>query len=288
VVWRPWWIAQVKGPGIHETLLVDGGGGSVAGPAPYLNPEILEDLPEEARTPGTGLRFVPMECPTCGHEYPFDTDAVLHFCCNCHRVCGVDSEHKFEVSYVHQAVPEDEGYDLVPFWYFPLRIRTADGHVLTDLMHLKDGIDGSFDQIGETAEMRRHGILVPAFRVINPRLMALAFQRLFLFSLRRPPRITEERFPLDEKPTPWSVNLEEEEARRMLPLYLVNAFGRRDIARVNVNQVSAWLFEAQQEVEGKLAYVPVPKQITEPFRQYVGRYRTRAVRHASAEKVPNN
>jgi hypothetical protein len=109
-----------------------------------------------------------------------------------------------------------------------------------------------------------------------------------LFSLRRPPRITEERFPLDEKPTPWSVNLEEEEARRMLPLYLVNAFGRRDIARVNVNQVSAWLFEAQQEVEGKLAYVPVPKQITEPFRQYVGRYRTRAVRHASAEKVPNN
>jgi len=282
VVWRPWWIAEVKGPGIHESLLVDGGGGSVAGAAPYLNPETLVDLPEEAQTPGTGLRFVPMECPTCGHEFPFDTDAVLHFCRNCHRVCGVDGEHKFEISYVHQTAPEDEGHDLVPFWYFPLRIRTADGNVLTDLMHLKDGIDGSFDQIGDTAEMRRHGILVPAFRVINPRLMALAFQRLFLFSLRRPPRIIEERFPLDEKPTPWSVNLEEAEARKMLPLYLCNAFGRRDIARVNVNQVSAWLFESRQETNGKLAYVPVPKQITEPFRQYVGRYRSRAVRHAES------
>jgi hypothetical protein len=152
-------------------------------------------------------------------------------------------------------------------------------------MHLKDGIDGTFDQIGEGAEMRRHGVLVPAFRVINPRLMALAFQRLFLYSLRHPPRITGQRFPLDVKPQPWSVSLEEPEARRMMPLYLANAFGRRDIARVNVHQVSAWLFEAVQQSPGKLAFVPVPKQITEPFRQYVGRYRSRAVRYASAEKL---
>jgi len=285
VVWRPWWIAEVRGPGIHETLLVESAGGSVAGTAPYLNPETLVDLPEEARRPGAGLRFVPMECPTCGHEFTFDTDAVLHFCTNCHRVCGVDGEHKYEVDYVHQPEAPDGAHDLVPFWYFPLAIRTADGHTLTDLMHLKDGIDGTFDQIGEEAVMRRHGVLVPAFRVINPRLMALAFQRLFLHSLRRPPKITGQRFPLDLKPQPWSVSLEEPEARRMLPLYLANAFGRRDLARVNIHQVSAWLFEAVQQSPGKLAFVPVPKQITEPFRQYVGRYRSRAVRHASAETL---
>jgi hypothetical protein len=226
-----------------------------------------------------------MECPTCGHEFPFDTDAVLHFCGNCHRVCAVDGDRKFEVPYAHQSLPPDTDGDLVPFWYFPLKIRTTDGHVLTDLMHLKDGIDGIFDQIGDEAEMRRHGILVPAFRVINPKLMALAFQRLLLFSLRRPPRVSEDRFPLDEKPEPWSVSLEEGEARKMLPLYLANAFGRRDIARVDVNQVRAWLFDSTQEARGKLAYVPVPRQITEPFRQYVGRYRTRAVRHAETSSA---
>jgi hypothetical protein len=283
VVWRPWWITEVKGPGIHETLLVDGGGGSVSGTAPYVNPEVLEDFPEAARTTGTGLRFVPMECPTCGQEYPFDTDAALHFCTNCHRVCAVDGERKHLVEYVHQPLPDGDRHDLLPFWYFPLSLRTGDRQLVTDLMFLKDGIDGTLDQIGETAEMRRHGILVPAFRVINPRLMAQAFQRLFLFTLRYPPKITGGRFGLEEKPRPWSVNLEEPEARRMLPLYLANAFGRRDIARVNVAQVTGWLFDACQEAKGKLAYLPIPRQVTEPFKQYVGRYRTRAVRHAGGQ-----
>jgi hypothetical protein len=283
VVWRPWWIAEAKAPGLHETLLVDGAAASVAGAAPYLNSAVLEDLPDEAIAPGPGLRFIPMECPDCGDEFPFDTDAVLHFCNNCHRVCGIDGQRKQEVAYIHEPIHPEEGTDLVPFWYFPLRIRTSGGEMLTDLMHLKDGIDGTLDQIGDDAEMRQHGILVPAFRCINMRLMAQAFQRLLLHTLRHPPRITGERFPLDQKPRPWSVSLEESEARDLFPLYLANAFGRRDTVRVNVNQVTAWLFEATQEAPGKLAYIPIPRPITEPFRAYVGRYRSRAVRRASGD-----
>jgi Zn finger protein HypA/HybF involved in hydrogenase expression len=278
VVWRPWWITEARGPGIQESLLVDGAAGSVAGSAPRVAPESLRELPEIARAPGSGLRFVPMECPTCGHEYRFDTDAVLHFCVNCHRVCEVAADRKREVEYLHQSQPSLDGSDLVPFWYFPLRIRTADGQLITDLRHYRDGIDGTLDQIGEDAPMERHAIAVPAIRCINPRLMKLAFRGLLHHTLRHPPNLTRGRFPLDSTPRPWSVSLCEAEARTLLPLYLADVLGRRDLARVNVNQASAWLFEATQEATGKLAYVPVALQITEPFRGYVGRYRSRAVR----------
>jgi hypothetical protein len=219
-----------------------------------------------------------MECPTCGHEYRFDTDAVLHFCVNCHRVCEVAAHRKREVEYLHGQPTSDGDSDLVPFWYFPLRIRTADGQLITDLRHYKDGIDGTLDQIGEDAPMERHAIAVPAIRCINPRLMKLAFRGLLQHTLRHPPNLTGGRFPLESKPRPWSVSLDEADARTLLPLYLADVLGRRDLARVNVNQASTWLFEATQEAPGRLAYLPVPRQITEPFRAYVGRYRSRAVR----------
>ncbi len=281
VVWRPWWVAEVRGPDIDETVLLDGAAGSVVGPAPVVPSELLEELPQAARKPGTGLRFVPMECPTCGHEFPFDPDAVLHFCHNCHRVCGVTDGRKIEIPYGHIPLPEGAGWDLVPFWRFPLRLSTGDGQVLTDLMRLKDGIDGTFDQIGDDAPDRQHLFYVPAIRCINPRLMANAFNRLFLYAIRKRPPNTMERFPLDHHPRPWTVSLAEAEGRNLAPLYLANAFSRRDIARVNIHQVASWLFEAAQEAAGHLTYLPVPQAVTEPFRRYVGRFRDDAVHYVT-------
>ena len=281
VVWRPWWIAEVRGPNIDETVLLDGAAGSVVGPAPVVPEELFEDLPPAAREPGAGLRFVPMECPTCGHEFPFDPDAVLHFCHNCHRVCGVVEGRKVEIPYGHIPLPEDAGWDLVPFWRFPLRLRTGDGQLLTDLMHLKDGIDGTFDQIGDDAPDRQHLFYVPAIRCINPRLMASAFSRLFLYAIRNRPPKAMKRFPLDLHPQPWTVSLAEAEGRNLAPLYLANAFSRRDIARVNIHQVASWLFEATQEAAGHLIYLSVPQAVTEPFRRYVGRFRDDAVHYVT-------
>lgn len=283
VVWRSWWIADVEGPAIREALLVDCAAASVAQAAPDIDRSVLEALPEQAREPGTGLRFIPMECPTCGHEYPFDIDAVLHFCTNCHRVCRIDGNRKSEVGYSHE---KDAGTaDLVPFWCFPLKLRSADGRLVTDLMHLKDGIDGTLDQVGEDASPGNHLVLAPAFRCINSRLMATAFERVFVHTLRRPPRLVRNRFPLNEAPRPWSVSLDEDEARTLLPLYLAHAFGPRDLARVKVGQVANWIFEATQEAAGQLVYVHVPRSVTEPFRDYVGRYRSRAVRQAQTSRV---
>ncbi len=281
VVWRPWWIAEVRGPDIDETVLLDSAAGSVVGPAPAVNPILLVELPPAAREPGAGLRFVPMECPTCGEEFPFDPDAVLHFCHNCYRVCGVIEGRKVDVEYGHIPWPEEPGWDLVPFWRFPLRLRTGDGELLTDLVRLKDGIDGTFDQIGEDAPVRQHLFFVPAIRCINPRLMASAFNRLFLYAIGRRRPKSRNRIPLDLRPRPWTVSLAESEARDLSPLYLANAFSRRDIARVNVHQVGSWLFAATQEAPGRLMYLPVPQTVTEPFRRYVGRFRDDAVHYVT-------
>ena len=281
VVWRPWWVAEVRGPDIDETVLLDSAAGSVVGPAPAIDPTRLVELPPAAREPGAGLRFVPMECPTCGGEFAFDPDAVLHFCHNCHRVCSVIEGRKLDVEYGHIPWPEEPGWDLVPFWRFPLRLRTGDGELLTDLVRLKDGIDGTFDQIGDDALVRQHLFFVPAIRCINPRLMASAFNRLFLYAIRRRRPKSQDRISLDLRPRPWTVSLAETEARDLAPLYLANAFSRRDIARVNVHQVASWLFAATQETPGRLMYLPVPQTVTEPFRRYVGRFRDDAVHYVT-------
>jgi len=281
VVWRPWWIVEVDGPRIHERVLVDSASGSVMGAAPTFDrDELLTDLPEAARDAGSGLRFVPMECPTCGDEFAFDSDAVVHFCHNCHRVCRVAGRRKEQVEY-SRTDRVDNGFDLVPFWLFPLRIRTAGGELITDLAHLKDGIDGTMDQIGDDAPMRQHGLYVPAVRCINSRLMGEAFNRLFDHTIRERFRLVHERWPLDLKPEPWSIHLDEAEARNIAPLYLANAFGRRDLARVSVAQVADWLFDAEQETEGRLVYLPIPTVVTNPFKRYVGRFRGRALENAT-------
>ena len=280
VIWRPFWIAEADGPGIDETLLVDAAAASVAGAAPAFDSRRLAPLPDAARNPGGGLRFVPMECPTCGQEYAFDPDAVLHFCRNCHRVCRVEGRRKLNVEYAYQEGGDGDSSDLVPFWCFPLRLRTADGVLLTDLAHLKDGIDGRLDQIGNEAPERQHLVVAPAFRCINSRLMGTAWERVFRHTITSPARLVQARFPLTERPRPWSISLDEDEARRLLPLYLAHAFGPRDLARVKVDQVTSWIFEATQEAPGRLAFLTVPRPITEPFRRYVGRSQAQALRQA--------
>lgn len=277
VVWRPWWVVRVVAEERRETLLVDGGTGRIEGPAPVVPEDRLSPLPEEAVS-APNLRFLPMECPVCGHEFVFRPDAIVHFCTNCHRAIGLEKERKVEVPYergVLQGVPAS---DLLPFWRFPLRLRTADGAMLTDIAHLTDGIDGTLDQIGDDAPVNQDEILVPAFHVINPRLMTQAYNRLFHFALSAEWEVVEGRYPLDERVHPHPVTLSEGHARRFAPYYLANAFGRRDLARTNIHQVTAWLFRARLEARGRLTYLPVPRPILEPFLGYIGRFQAPALR----------
>lgn len=280
VVWRPWWIANFQIDDNRESLLIDGASGSVAGPAPFIGPETLIDLPDEARASGASLCFQPMECPTCGHEFRYETDAVLHFCINCHRLFDAHPTGKTEIQYDHAGSVGDETVDVLPFWRFPLQLRTGNGKFITDLSHLRDGIDGRMDQLGDGAVQGQDFIWVPALRCINDRLMASALNDLFSHISRNPPKVTRGRYSLHVKPLPWPICLDEHEVRHFAPLYLANAFGNRDIARVNVHHVGPWLFDAKLISSGRLTYLPIPRSVTESFRPYVGRYRGTALASA--------
>ncbi len=277
VVWRPWWVADFHAAGNDESILIDGASGSVAGPAPFINSELFQELPAAARATGGSLRFQPMECPTCGDEFRYETDAVLHFCSNCHRLFDAHGDGKTEIDYDHgRPIPEEDA-DLVPFWRFPLQLMTGNGSIITDLMHLKDGIDGRMDQIGDEADQGQDFLWVPAIRCINTRLMTSAFNRLFIHVARNPPRLIRGRYPLDSTPLPWPICLDEHQVRNFAPLYLANAFDNRDIARVNVHDVGPWLFDAKLLSTGRLTYLPIPRSVTETFRAYVGRYKSGAL-----------
>ncbi len=283
-VWRPWWIARVRGAGLSGTLLVDGGTREVEGPAPSIPDETLQPMPDEARTAGN-LRFLPMECPVCGDEFVFRPDAIVHFCTNCHRAIGVEDGRKVEVPYDRGQFSGPPAVDILPFWRFPLRLRTGDGKLLTDLAHLTDGIDGTLDQIGEDAPTTQEDILIPAFHVINPKLMTLALKRLFHFTAATSWTISEGRYPLDTDVAPNPVTLHESRARRLTPYYLANAFGRRDLARVTIHEVTPWLFKSRLESAGRLTYLPVPRPILEPFLGYIGRFRVPGLHGRPAQRT---
>jgi hypothetical protein len=263
-------VCEVRGAGRDERLLVDAGSGSVVGPAPPFDPAALAPLPPQVRASGASLRFLPMECPTCGFEFRFTPDAVLHFCSNCHRVFAVRGESKRELDYDHDPAGVAEDLDLVPFWAFRLELRGADGDLVTDLLHLKDGIDGALDQLGEDHRPARHSILVPAVRCRSSRLTGRALQSLFAHGLRRPPSPAAGRFPLDCRPEPWPIAVDEDDARELAPLLLATVFSRRDLAKASVHQVAAGLFESRLEGAAKLVFAGVPKVVGEPYRPYVG------------------
>jgi DNA-directed RNA polymerase subunit RPC12/RpoP len=270
VVWRPWWVAEVEGPDGLETLLVDGASGSIT-TGHFVNDTLLTPLPDDVRRPGQSLRFQPMECPECGHEFPYDTNAVVHFCVNCHRVFDAGPDGKQQIDYDAPEAEPLPGHTLVPLWRFALSLRTAEGATITGLAHLRDGIDGTFDQIGEHAREAANAVWVPGFRCINPRLTAEAQRRLFTHLAGNAPRCRSERLPLDQRFSPWSISFDEPEARAALPLLLAELFTRRDLARANVHQIEATLFRGQQIRQGRLCYAWIPDVVVEPFRPYIGR-----------------
>jgi len=269
VVWRPWIVASVMADGHRETFLVEGASGSITGSGNFVNEDLFGRLgrPREDAT----LRFQPMECPTCGFEFRYEIDAQLHFCSNCYRVFKATPQGKQEIGYDHEE--QSKGEELIPFWRFPLHIKTGDGKLLTDFAHFKDGIDGTLDQIGDKAQTGQDFLWIPATRCINPRLTRTALSALLLHTLRNPPRLRKGRFPLDMKVQPWPVVLNEVEARTFAPLLLAEIFSPRDIARVHVHQVENWIFDATLGSKGHLSYLSVPSDLTASFRAYLGRSR---------------
>ncbi len=262
LVWRPWHRARVAAAGATMTVLVDGGAGSVAAAPPPA------ELPTAARTADadTEVELRPCRCPECGAELAFAPDAASHLCPNClrclHRTAGRWSAEP----YLRDGRPGDW---FLPFWRFPFRLRTADGELVEDLPHLTDGIDGTFDQIGD-APARPEWLLVPAFRVRLSKNGIRFYRRLWLELALRPPSLRRRRFDLDAPaPNVVGATMPREEARIFAGIYLALAFTRRDLARAEIRGVRARFLEARVEGAPELAWVALPSGLVEPHRALV-------------------
>lgn len=271
LVYRPWHqvIAELDGKSLH--FLVDGGGADVAeaGALEILGVEAIDGVDAGA------LRLTPSRCPECGADLPFAHDTVVHLCRNCFRALEIAGDRWRLVGYLREE--PREGFWLAPFWCFPVRLRATSGELATELAHLTDGIDGTFDQIGDRPQGSEH-FFVPAFRARVSKVGVRFYRRIWPL-LRQRRTLQRERFsPAGQPGQMVATTLPAIEAREFARVYLALAFGARDLARAEIHRVRAAFLDAELEGEPFLAFLNLPSEIMEPYRNLFGRLRPHAVR----------
>jgi hypothetical protein len=166
----------------------------------------------------------------------------------------------------------EAGAWMVPFWRFPVMIRSTTGELITDLAHLTDGIDGTLDQIGDTPMQQEH-FLVPAFRSRVGKLGVRMYRRLWPLA-QGSHTLRVARFDPTAPPQDvLAVTLPAEEARVFARVYLALAFGPRDLARAQIKRVRAMFLEAELEGVPELAFINVPAAVIVPNLALFGRAR---------------
>jgi hypothetical protein len=169
------------------------------------------------------------------------------------------------------------GHRQVPFWRFPLRLRTAAGVLITDIPHLTDGIDGTYDQIGERPQLAQ-AFFVPAFRTRVSRAGVRLYRRLWPVIQGWPHDLRPGRFsPADPPQRTVEVTLTAVEARVFGRVYLALSFSQRDLARAEVRGVRERFLSAQLEGNAELAFLNLPDELLGPLDGLFGRARIEAL-----------
>lgn len=271
LIYRPWHVAEIDLDGTRSSLLVDGAAAAVAGPAPAL-PAATPLAPGTAENEVT---LTVSRCPECAGALAFAPDAVVHLCPTCFRAVSLAGRRWHILPYLHDSPAP--GRTMVPFWKFPMRIRTADGELITDLPHLTDGIDGTYDQIGDTPQ-REQELFVPAFRTRVSKAGVRLYRTLWPVAHGAPRNLERERFRADSPPAhPVEVTLPADEAREFGRIYLALAFGPRDLARAEIKRVRARFLDAELEGDPTLTYLALPEELVGNVRHLLGRARPAAL-----------
>jgi hypothetical protein len=271
LVYRPWHMSTAELDGEQLDLLLDGGGGTVAGEGPVLagEPTPLAD------TGGEPPKLTPSRCPECGGGLPFAPDAVLHLCRTCYRLVTMAANRWTTMAYSHQE-PRPGSWQ-VPFWRFPLQLRTAGGEIVTDMAHLTDGIDGTYDQIGDRPQVEQ-SFFVPAFRTRVSKSGVRLYRLLWPLVQGPAHQLTGERFtPARPPERVVDVTLGAGEARAFARVYLALAFNQRDLARAQVKTVRERFLAARLEGVPDLVFLSVPEAVIAPFEGIFGRARPAAM-----------
>lgn len=271
LVWRPWHAVRVAVRQHPQEFLVDGASGRVATGSPPPLPPFTEPPPPA----GEQIRLAPSRCPVCGADLAFVPDAAAHLCRNCFRLLDTSGRRLRPRAYLRE--DPCPGHVSVPFWRFPLALRTAAGALIRDLAHLGDLLDGVLDQVGDRQQQQSH-LFVPAFRLRLTRAAVRFYRRLWplLHTDQRAPRAA----PFDTTSTPaetWPLTLPAGEARTFGAMYLALSFTSRDLARAEIRGVRARFLDATLHGEPEPVYLSLPSELVSPFRGLLRSFTAAAV-----------
>jgi hypothetical protein len=273
-VYRPYFLVRAVLDRGDETMLFDGGFGTIAG---YLSDEERSQFTagkdtDPLGTKGASFRHVsvaPSRCPNCGMDPKFALadDAIMSVCVNCHAGITLSSQGLVLMNYDREeGITPKKGTALLPFWRFPFDITIAGTPPVRTLEAFASAM---FPQGAPKDFAPRGGVAyVPAWRLLTTQAGDEAFTRLAQAMHSTAWNWTPDRIGLDARPDFVPVSLPEAEARDLAGSALFALHTKASGARLNTLLVKKMHFDARMNF-GKgsvalLAFASADKLYTRP------------------------
>jgi hypothetical protein len=248
-VYRPCYLVRAQLDKGDETLLFDGGFGTIAG---YLNEEernrfvVGKDV-DPLGTKGASFRSItvaPSRCPNCGMDPKLAEDAIVSVCENCHAGVSADARGLVAANYDREeGITTTRDTALLPFWRFPFSIVLAGTAPITNLEAYASAI---FAKTPPPAFSPQGSfVYVPAWRLLTTEAGDSTFTELVRTIHGRAWTWTPDRVGLDHKPRFVPVSLPESDARDLAWAALFGIHTKTSAARLNTLLLKQKLFDAK-------------------------------------------
>jgi len=248
-VYRPYFLVRVVLDRGDETLLFDGGFGTIGG---YLSDDERNQFtsgPDEdpLGTQGASFRHlavVPARCPNCGADPKLADDAILSVCENCHA--GVTPTAKGIVLRDYdreEGVIPSRDLTFLPFWRFPFQIALPGAPAITAL----DAYAAALFPQGLPVGFAPQGsfVYVPAWRLLTTMAGDETFVSLAQAFHAASWNWTPDRVGLEARPRFVPVSLPEDEAKSLAWASIFAMHTKTSSARLNTMLIKRMLFDAK-------------------------------------------
>jgi len=259
-VYRPYFLVRAQLDRGDETLLFDGGFGTIGG---YLDEE-ERDLFTRGKdadplgTEGASFRHlavVPARCPNCGADPKIEDDATLSICENCHAGVVPTAQGIVLRNYDREEgiIPTRE-LTFLPFWRFPFQIGLVGASTVKTL---EDYAAAMFPH-GKPLGFAPQGsfVFVPAWRLLTTLAGDETFSALSQAFHAASWNWTPDRVGLEARPRFVPASLPEDEAKSLAWASLFALHTKTSAARLNTLLMKRMLFDAKLSFgTGSLAMV---------------------------------